>query len=91
MKEFKIKDYTFRIKEMNAIEALAFKTQINFDSFNNALELYNLVLERIEVKCGEKWLPVKDGNIYYPNEIEKDIKSINEILNNFLEYLKELF
>lgn len=91
MKEFEINGFTFRIKEMNAIELLAFKSQINFDKFKNVVDLYSLVLENIEVKCGEKWLQVKDNNTYYPNGIDKDIKTIEQLLNKFLEYLKEVF
>lgn len=91
MNEFKVKDNTFRIKEMNAIELLAFKSQINFDKFKSVVDLYSLVLENVEVKCGDKWLQVKDGNNYYPASIEKDVKSIEGILDNFLQYLKEVF
>lgn len=91
MKEFVIEDNVYRFKDMNAIELLAFKSQIRFDNFKNAVDLYSLILEKTEVKCENEWLQVKDNNTYFPNGIEKNIKVIEEILNKFLEYLKEVF
>lgn len=91
MKEFKIKNNVYRIKQMNAIQLLAFKTQINFDDFKKAESLYSLVLENVEVQVNDKWLQVKQGNNYYPAKIENDVEAIEEILNQFLEYLKEVF
>lgn len=91
MEEFKVNEQTFRIKKMNAIELLAFRTQIDFNDFNSVIKLYSLILEKVEVKCGDKWLTVKEGNNYYPAGIEEDVKGIQKILDEFLKYLKKVF
>lgn len=96
MNEFTIKarENEFRIKKMNAIELLAFQSQISFDSMDAAKNMYANILEMIEVKFKEQWLPVKEKgkDIYYPSGIEDDFESISEIIGYFLnDYLKPLF
>lgn len=87
--EFKIKsrEGQFRVKKMNAIELLALQTQIDFDNMDTTMSLYNDILERIEYKSGESWLPVKepDHNIYYPAGIEDDVHAIQELISTFME------
>ena len=95
-KEFTIEgyDFTFRIMDMNAIEAFAIQSQFDFSTFDNAKKLINVVLEHIEVKAGEKWLPVKmkDKAVYVPDKIENDIKLVKSLMSYFSDkYLEGLF
>lgn len=94
--EFKIKsrNEVFRIKQMNAIETLALNTQISFQNIEKTTQLFNIVLERIEVRCGNDWLPVKEKghDIFYPAGIENDVHAIDELITYFMnEYLKPIF
>lgn len=83
-----------RIKKLNAIEALAFRSVINFDDFDASVNMMKKILECYEVKIGDEWFPIKEKGkeIYYPAEIENDIETINTLVANFLQgYLKPLF
>ena len=93
MEEIQIKENIFRIKQMNAIEMLAMRTQINFASFDTAKTLYSTLLELVEVQVNDKWLPVKTKgrDIYYPAGIEHDVEAIETILDTVLEYFKNVF
>lgn len=93
MDEFIINDNTFRIKNMNAIELLALQTQYNFDDVDSSLKLFNNMLERMEVKCNNSWLPVKEKgkDIYYPANVENDYKTIKQLIGKFSSYLKSVF
>ena len=86
-----IKNHEYRIKKMNMIEVLALQSQITFKDITSTEALYNAILERIEVNIGEKWLPVKKGNDYFPAGIEDDIETLQALIANFLEYLKSVF
>lgn len=76
---------------MNAIEMLALRSQIAFDNFEDTMNFYNLLLEKVEVKCGDKWLQVKDGENYYPAGIEEDVDTVDELIGKAVEYLKSVF
>lgn len=91
MENFVINEHEYRIKKMNAIEMLALRSQIAFDNFEDTMNFYNLLLEKIEVKCGDKWLQVKDGENYYPAGIEEDIDTVDELIGKAVEYLKSVF
>lgn len=96
MNEFQIKsmNQVFRIKKMNAIEVLALRTQLDTENIEAATKLYMTILERIEVKVGEQWLPVRDGkfNIYTPAGIEENIEALDELIHYFMhEYLYPIF
>lgn len=87
-------DGEFRFAKMNAIEALALRTIINFDDFDMSVKMIDTILEKIEVNCGSDWLPVKEKahNVYYPVGIENNVFAINELVEKFLnDYLKPLF
>ena len=88
-----IKEHEYRIKKMNAIELLSMQSQISFKSAKQSQACYSQMLERIEVKCQENWLPVKEEGkeIYYPNGIEFDLESIQELISFFMKWLKEVF
>ena len=94
--EFKIKslDNDFRIMNMNAIEALALRSVLDFDNFDTTLNMLNIIIEHIEVRLEDKWLPVKEKgkDIFYPNEIENNVFALNELVDVFLnDYFKPLF
>lgn len=92
-KEFTIKGYEckFRIKQMNAIELFALRTQIDFENFDHAVDTLNMVLEHIEVQCDETWFTVKDRNTYLPLGIDNDFNAIDEIFNIFMKEFKAVF
>ena len=91
MNNITINNNVYKIKKMNAIQILSFRTQIDFDNYDKVKNLYELVLENIEVQCNDKWLTVKQGNNFYPAGIENDVETIEKLLNYFLEYIKEVF
>lgn len=98
--EFTIKnsEYTFRIKEMNAIEVLAIKHCMSFENTEKVERLFNTILEKIEVKIelGDtvKWSAVKEKgrNVFCPAALKDDLLAVNDLMNYFLaDYLKPLF
>lgn len=93
MEEFKIegKDEIFRIKEMNAIEIFSIRAVMDYEDIKGAMNTTTMLLERLEVKCGEKWLPVKNGNNYYPAGIENDYQAIEQLVLKINAYLKSVF
>lgn len=85
---------TFRVRKMNAIEALALKTASSLDNTVAAMTFFNDVLERLEVSVADKWLPVKEvgRDIYYPADIENDGETIKKLVEFFMnEFLKPFF
>lgn len=91
MEEFKIKDNVFRIKKMNAIEILALRSQVSFDDYASSEKTYIEILSRVEVKVKDEWISIKQGNNFYPEGIEEDVETIEQIITNVLKYLKEVF
>jgi hypothetical protein len=93
MENITINNNNYRIKKMNAIELLSMQSQISFKSAKQTQECYEQMLERIEVQCQDKWLPVKEEGkrVYYPNGIEFDLESIQELIAFFMKWLKEVF
>lgn len=96
MNEFKIKSSTFdfRVKNMNAIEILAMRTQLNNKTLDDAIKSFKSILECIEVKCDVTWIPakMKDREVYFPDGLENDINVVNELLEYFMgTYLKSVF
>ena len=77
MENLKIKSNEFRIRKMNAIEVISFRSLMDFKTLDGVSSFFKTVLENIEVKIGDEWLPVKEKNreVYYPNGIENDIIS----------------
>ena len=86
-----IKNYEFRIKKMNAIEVLALQTVFDVDDYSKVLACFETILEKIEVKIGEQWVTVKDGNNYYPADVENNVEIIKELVSYFMRYMKEVF
>ena len=88
------KDNTYRIKKMNAIEALALRSASDMKSVAGAKQFFTDVLERLEVQAGDKWLPVKqaDTNVYLPADIEEDFAGVQALVEFFMkEFLTPFF
>ena len=85
------KEHEYRIKKLNAIQVLAFRSLFNFEDLDSTAKLYETFLENVEVNINDKWLPVKSGNVYLPNGIEEDIQGIDTLINFFADYLKSVF
>lgn len=88
------KDNTYRIRKMNAIEALALRSASDMKSVAGAKQFFTDVLERLEVQVGEKWLPVKqvDTNVYLPADIEDDFAGVQALVEFFMkEFLTPFF
>lgn len=95
-KEFQIKNYeqyTFRLKKINAIEIFALKTQLRFTNVDDTTNVINSIFERIEVKAGNTWLPVKlkDNDVYTPDVLEEDVEFVSSLMNKFIEMVNEVF
>ena len=93
-KTIDIGTFTFRVKKMNAIEALALRTASDMKSVAGAKQFFTDVLERMEVQVGEKWLPVKqaDANVYLPAGIEEDYTGVQALVEFFMkEFLTPFF
>lgn len=88
-KEFKLesREETFRVAKISPIDILAISTQVDFENFKMTKTLMTFCVENVEVKIGEKWLPVKtkDKEIYWPKDITKDFVALNEIFIYMME------
>lgn len=87
-------NFQFRLAKMNALDVLAFRTQVDFDTMENARSLFGKILENIEVQVGQDWFPCKEKNkeIYYPAELEENIDLLNKLVEYFLNgFLKLVF
>ena len=88
-KEFKLnsRQEQFRVAKISPIDILAISTQIDFENFKTTKTLMQFCIENVEVKIGEKWLPVKtkEREIYWPKDIENDFVALNEIFIYMME------
>lgn len=87
-------NYQFRLAKMNALDVLAFRTQVSFDTLDEARALFAKVLESVEVQVGQDWFPCKekDREIYYPAELEENVDLMNKLVEYFLNgFLKPVF
>ena len=88
------KDNTYRIRKMNAIEALALRSASDMKTVAGAKQFFTDVFERLEVQAGDKWLPVKqaDANVYLPAGIEEDYTGVQVLVEFFMkEFLTPFF
>lgn len=87
--------HEFRIKKMNAIEALALRTSSSMKTVESTQSFFNECLERIEVKATEdKWVPVKQKgrDVFLPGGIENDGDAIQQLIEMFMqEFAKPFF
>ena len=92
--EFTIENYNyqFRFAKMNAIEVLALETQMDFKNVKQSQATIEAILEKIEVKVIDTWVPVKmkDMNVYTPDEIEASGTLVMKLVNKFTKGLLEV-
>ena len=90
---FKIEgyDFNFRVKELNAIDAFALRLQLKFNDYETAKRATALILSNLEVEIKGNWLPVKEGDSYYPVEIANDANAIDELCSKFLISFSKVF
>lgn len=89
-KQFKIESLPnneFRVAKMEATEILALAMTMDLNKFTQTVETMNYSLEHIEVKTGDKWMPVKQKNmnVYMPMGIEDNFKALKELIEYFIE------
>lgn len=94
-KEFNIKSVKgdFRIAIKNGIEAVALKYCIMLgDDATQIQKNFETILEHIEYRIDkDSWLKVKDGNNYYPNNIENNGQAIMDLVEEFMKRLNDFF
>lgn len=80
-------DLKFRFKEMSPIDILSICNEIvNGVSDSEFYKKYLVsALENTEVQINSKWIPVKEGENYYPVYLKDDIRGLYEIVNKFFE------
>lgn len=94
--EFKIDslDFDFRVKRLNVIEVLAIRANLASDNIEETTRLFNSILERLEVRIEDKWIPVKLKNLdnLTPACLDADIRAVKELIDFFIkDYLKQVF
>lgn len=87
--EFTIKereDLQFRTKDVSPIKMLALQTILDFNDFKKTEELFTFILENIEVKIKDSWMPVKEKgrDVYFPIGIEKEMTTLMAITTYYL-------
>lgn len=98
-KEFTVegaKDLLFKFREMSPIDILTISNDVEMfaGTYDNGLYKKYLteVLENTLVKVNNTWLPVKEGNNYYPASLKTNLKALREITNNFfVEVIRPVF
>lgn len=90
--EFKIStqpNLLFKFKEMSPILILNLATEMEIYAGSYDSEVYMKylasVLENTQVKVNGTYIPLKEGNNYYPVYMKKDLKGLREISNRFFE------
>jgi hypothetical protein len=85
---------TFRVAAISPVDMLAISYQINLENFAMTKSTLLFVLENVEVKIADKWLPVKvkGREVYQPLGIDKNFLALNELFMWFLtEVIANLF
>ena len=99
-KTFKITDYSneFRFKKIKPTKLLSLATLFNEDNSLEANEqIFDFALLHTEVNLGGQWTQVltifqKEGYVYWPMNIEDNLRAINEIITEFIrEVLNKVF
>lgn len=86
----------FKFKEQSPIDILAIANNVELYASNYDSELYKKyltsALENTLVLIDKSWLPLKEGNNYYPSSMEYDLKGLREIGNLYFdEVIKPIF
>ncbi|MCI6330191.1 MAG: hypothetical protein MR775_05145 [Erysipelotrichaceae bacterium] len=89
-----MKDTTFRVAAVSPVDMLAISYQVNLENYAMTKTTLLFALENLEVKVGDKWLPVKvkGREVYQPLGIDKNFVALNELFMWFLsEVITKLF
>lgn len=92
--EFNIKSRkeTFRIKKISPTKLLALRMATDLNDIDSADHFYSFILENIEVKIKESWSSVKEGENYFPFDLEEDLNALEELTDYFTkQYLRKVF
>ena len=90
-------DVKYKFKEINPIDLLSIVNEFEMYVANNVdASIYKkystTILENTLVLINDKWLPLKEGNNYYPVYLKTDLKSLREILDKFfVDIIKPVF
>ena len=87
--EFKLTerpDLQFRTKDVSPVKMLALQTILDFNNFEKTEALFTFILENVEVRIKDSWMPVKEKgrDLYYPVGIEKDMKTLMAVSTYYL-------
>ena len=90
--EFKLTerpDLQFRTKDVSPVKMLALQTILDFNNFEKTEALFTFILENVEVRIKDSWMPVKEKgrDLYYPVGIEKDMKTLMALSTYYLNYV----
>lgn len=85
MDTYKVNDYTIRFKQINPITLLSMQTLLDMKTTKKTEELFTLILDNTEIEIAGTFVPLKKGNVYLPEGIEKDFDTLNKVLATFME------
>lgn len=92
METFESDGYQLRFKKISTPKLLSLATVIDLDDINKTEELYNFILENTEIFLVDQWMPLKDGDTYWPNGIDENYTFLTSIIKTFNEeILKKVF
>lgn len=96
--EFNIKgkysNLKFRFTYMSPIDICVFASNFNLENYKTSREMFAYAAEHTEVCINETWTKVRQAgkDVYMPNGIENDYKSLLEIVDKFVEiYIMPVF
>lgn len=88
-KEFKVEssELTFRIGDISPVEIISLRAVLDFDDLKKTTNVFNFILEHIEVNVAGVWCKVKEENreIYTPVGIENEFLVLNDISKWFIK------
>lgn len=94
-KEFQIKSlkgFTFRPGKIKPTEYLTLNSMVDFKNFQKTESIFNFILEHLEVNVANKWVKVKEDEIFMPVSLNDNYVALEELCYYFLhEILIPLF
>lgn len=92
MEEFEVKSLPgtkFRTKRVSPVDLLALSMSMDLKDFDSNKNLLNFALESLEVKMGDKWMPVKmkGRDVFMPTVLETNMMAISELTDYFMEHV----
>lgn len=78
---------TFRFKNISPVKILSMANEVLMSTQQGSQREHFLseALEATEVKIGETWLPVKEGENYYPASIRDNLNALFQLTNLYFE------